>query len=111
VSDEFVRLLRRGLAKTGSQVALGRVLGMSKQRISTALAGQGYPLGVENCLKLARLIEERDWTVLRAAGKTAIADMLEASYSHDPLEGVTPTQRAHLLALARDLRKKVKAKA
>jgi hypothetical protein len=109
VSDEFVRLLRRGLAKTGSQVALGRTLGVSKQRISSALAGVGYPFGVVNCLKLARLIDERDWVVLRAAGKAPIADMLERSYGDrpmrvgDPLEILTPTQRRHVLALVRDL--------
>jgi hypothetical protein len=116
VSDVFVRLLRRGLVKVGTQKALGKALGLSKQRISSALAGRGYPFGVLNCLKLARLIGERDWLVLRAAGKPEIADMLEQAYSHrpirpapppqadpDPLDGLSATQRRHILAIVRDL--------
>lgn len=117
MSDEFVSLLRRGLAQVGSQKELARVLGLSQQRISNALAGKGYPFGVLNCLRLARLIAVRDWTVLRAAGKPEVADLLEQAYGdrrirvsphHDPFAGLTAAQRARLTAIARDLRTRTK---
>ena len=123
MSPEFVTLLRKGLAQMGNdQTALRRVLGLSKNRISNALAGRGYPFGLLNCLKLARLIGEPDWVVLRAAGpgagKPAIADLLEQSYGRrgdrprplvpDPLSGLSPVQRKHVLQLVRDLKRRTR---
>lgn len=102
----------------GSQRALGKAIGVTEQQISKIVNGGTYPLNVLNCLRLARLIDEPDWVVLREAGKDAraIARLLEQRYSErpgrlivrlpDPLEGLTPRQRRYVLALVRDLRKK-----
>lgn len=111
--SDFVELVRRGVRVAGSQRALGKAIGVSEQNISRAVNRRGYPFNVLNCMRLARLIEEQDWVVLRAAGKPEIAKLLEQRYGdrpmkrsasiQDSLHGLSPAQRRHVLALVRDL--------
>jgi hypothetical protein len=101
----------------GSQRALGKAIGVTEQQISKIVNGGTYPFNVLNCIRLARIIDEPDWVVLRTAGKDAraIAKLLEQRYGErpmrqtvrvpDPLEGLTPTPRRYVLGLVRDLRK------
>lgn len=97
----------------GSQRALGKAIGVTEQSISRVIHGRTYPFNELNCVKLARLIDEPDWVVLRAGRKKELAALLEERYGDRPvrpsvrvpdsLEGLTPRQRRYVLAVVRDL--------
>jgi hypothetical protein len=81
VSPAFVELVRRALAACDSnQRELGRALDLSPQVVSKAVNGKGYPFGPVNCFKLAAIVGVPGVDVLRAAGKTDLAEAIEAEY-------------------------------
>lgn len=74
----FSLYLRDVAAGFASQKALADAIGITPQRLSRALAGDGnYSLNTDNCLRLARAANRPAAEVLRAAGKGDIADLLE----------------------------------
>lgn len=78
----FKELLREGAKKFASQQAFAEALGVSTARLNRALNKGDYPFNVLNCLRLARVTDERPSDVLRAAGKGEIADLIERSYGN-----------------------------
>jgi hypothetical protein len=78
-TDAFRIYLDRAAKHLGSQVALARALGIDPTRISRLMRGNGdyAHLNFENCLRLAALLDELPAEVLRAAGHTDQAVLLE----------------------------------
>ena len=62
-----------------SKQAFAEAIGITPSRFSRVLAGT-YTLNVLNCLRLAHAAGRSPSVVLRAAGKSAIADLIEALY-------------------------------
>lgn len=64
----------------GVQRRLAEALGIDPTRYNKLRGGDAYSLNPENCLKLAALLKRSPTEVLRAANKTALADLLDAYY-------------------------------
>lgn len=89
--SEFPELLERAAAKFPSKQAFAKALGITPSRFSRLLQGQ-FSLEVVNCLRLAKIAGERPSTVLRAAGKNDVADLIEELYGAEG-NPLTPAQR------------------
>ncbi len=89
-SDSFRLYLDRAARHLGSQVALAKALGIDPTRISRLMRGGGdyAHLNFENCLRLAAILDEWPVEVLRAAGHTEQAALL------DQLCGPTDRERS-----------------
>ena len=76
---DFQSYLDQAAKHLGSQAALARALGVDPTRISRLLKGAGdyAHLNFENCLRLAAILDEWPAEVLRAAGHTEQAALLE----------------------------------
>src|SRR5262245_559369 len=76
---DFRAYLDRAAARLGSKVALARALGIDPTRISRLMRGTGdyARLNFENCLRLAAILDEWPTEVLKAAGHTDQAALLE----------------------------------
>jgi transcriptional regulator with XRE-family HTH domain len=89
--DAFLALLYEAEALFGGvQRRVADALGIDNTRYNKMRSGTAYTLNVENCLRLARLLGRAPTDVLRAAGKAAIADQLDAYYDaprYTPLPG------------------------
>jgi hypothetical protein len=81
-SNDFRMYLDRAAQHLGSQVALARALGIDPTRISRIMKGAGdyTHLNFENCLRLAAILDEWPSEVLRAAGHTEQAVLVEHLY-------------------------------
>jgi hypothetical protein len=81
-SNDFQQYLDRAARHMGSQVALARALGIDPTRISRIMKGAGdyAHLNFENCLRLAAILDEWPSEVLRAAGHTEQAALVEQLY-------------------------------
>lgn len=77
--DAFRIYLDRAAKHLGSQVALAKALGIDPTRVSRLMRGGGdyAHLNFENCLRLAAILDEWPVEVLRAAGHTEQALLLE----------------------------------
>ncbi len=76
---DFQSYVDRAAKHLGSQVALAKALGIDPTRISRLMKGAGdyARLNFENCLRLAAILDEWPAEVLRAAGHTEQALLLE----------------------------------
>jgi hypothetical protein len=79
---DFTALLNQIAARFPTRQALATALDLNASRLSRALNGtdKHTAFNVENCLRLAQVSGESASTVLRAAHKGAIADLIEALY-------------------------------
>lgn len=77
---DFDELLGRAAKAFPTQEAFAAALGISVGRLNRALNKRDYPLNVLNCLKLASITGEAASDILRAAGKSEIADLIEQLY-------------------------------
>lgn len=75
----FRELLEGFVDVFGSQTALGRAIGVSPSRLSRVIRGE-HSLEVINCLRLAAVTGTSPSVLLRAAGKSDIADLVERLY-------------------------------
>jgi hypothetical protein len=89
--DHLLQALR---TLDGSRTALARSLGLSRQRVGRVLRGVGYPLGPENCVRLALMNDADPADVLEAAGHDRFAELLREAYGDGPTVGLTPRQRS-----------------
>lgn len=93
----FTELLNRIADGFPTRHALAKALDINASRLSRALNGsEGFPFNIENCLRLAKVSGEPASDVLRAAGKSDIAELIEALYG--PEKHVTDTTLRDLLA-------------
>jgi hypothetical protein len=76
----LARLIERYARRYGSLSALGKAIGLSPSRMSRLSRGDQGSLEVLNCLKLADLMAESPDTILRAAGKADVADLIARLY-------------------------------
>lgn len=79
MQSEFAKLLT-GLVETygGSKQDLARAVGISPSTLSRLL--EGRPPSTELCLRLATQTHTNASRILRAAGKGAVADLIEDLY-------------------------------
>lgn len=89
--DHLLQALR---TVDGSRTALARSLGLSRQRVGRVLRGVGYPLGPENCVRLALMNDVDPADVLEAAGHDRFAELLREAYGSGPTVALTPRQRS-----------------
>jgi plasmid maintenance system antidote protein VapI len=94
--DEFGRLLNDAARKAGSKQALAAAIGISPQRLSRVLDGQ-YSLSVVNCLRFARFAGIHPSIVLRASGKSELADLIEETYGSTEASKKIPETERQLL--------------
>lgn len=85
-------LLEDALTQAGSRRALAAAMGITRQRLSRILRGEGGSPSPESCLRLARAQHRKAFTVLRAAGHVELADLLVELHG-EPDERLTPTDR------------------
>ncbi len=71
--------------------AFAEAIGITPSRFSRVLAGT-YTLNVLNCLRVAKAAGRSPSAVLRAAGKSEIADLIESSYGPSATS-VSPKER------------------
>src|SRR5262245_53307627 len=86
--SDFQTYLNRAARHLGSQAALAKALGVDPTRISRLMKGAGdyAHLNFENCLRLAAILDEWPSEVLRAAGHTEQALLVERLYG-PPTQG------------------------
>lgn len=95
--NEFSSYLQQIAESFPSRKALAEALGISQPRLSHALGGAGgYTLNVENCLRLAKVANRPAGEVLRAAGKSEIADLLDFLYPRAGRPTMSGADRKHL---------------
>lgn len=105
---ELQKLLLTVAKQLGSKQAAARAAGVTPQRFSRLLRGE-FSLEVVNCLRLAKAANESPATVLRAAGKADVADLIEEAYGRvkptllpgqrellEKWESLPPSSREHL---------------
>lgn len=80
--EDFTKLLNRIADGFPTRQALAKALDINASRLSRALNGtdKHTSFNVENCLRLATVSGESASTVLRAANKGEIADLIEGLY-------------------------------
>ncbi len=84
-------LIQRALAITQTQHELAVRLEMTKARMTQIV--RGARLNVENCLRLARLLNEDPVVVFRAYGYAQLADILQTLYT---ARGDVPPRHARI---------------
>jgi hypothetical protein len=95
VPSEFQSLLIHAATQFPSQHAMADAIGISPARLNRAIHQGDYAFNVANCLRLALVTSITPSTILRAAGKGEIADLIERLYgSVDP--ALTRPERDHL---------------
>jgi transcriptional regulator with XRE-family HTH domain len=101
----FTTLLEQGARKLGSQAALAEALGIDAARISRLKRGTSEygRLNVENCLRLAAVLDEWPATVLRAAGHVELAALFERLSGPEGNGRALKTSEWELLRIWRDL--------
>lgn len=76
----FASLLRSCSRRYPTIRAFARALDVDPSHVSRAMARGAQPFDVRGCLRLAKLTGENPTTVLRAAGKGDIAELIETLY-------------------------------
>lgn len=79
-ASDLQTLLRRLVDRYGTQAALAKAIGITDSRLAKVLKGESGALSVLNCLKLAKVAEMSPSQILRAAGKSDIAVLIEDMY-------------------------------
>jgi hypothetical protein len=102
---DFQSFLDRAAKHLGSQAALAKALGIDPTRISRLIRGAGdyAHLNFENCLRLAAILDEWPAEVLRAAGHTEQAALLEQLCGPPDSERSIKSSEWQLLHMWRDL--------
>jgi len=77
--SEFGEFLEAAAKRFPNKYTFAKKLGITPGRLSRVLGGE-HSLDVENCLKLAKLTGESASRVLRLAGKSEIAELIEDLY-------------------------------
>lgn len=109
MNRELPKLLRAIRDRFASNRAMAAAMGgITESRLSRAMRGENT-LNVLNCLRLARAAGEPAPTLLRAAGKSEIADLLEELYGQatpavppdvaialSRYQSLTPSKRRHI---------------
>jgi hypothetical protein len=75
--EPFAHLLQRLATKFASQSAFAAAIGVDRSRLSRAINGDPVMFDVLRCFHLARATGEDIYVVLRAAGKSELADIME----------------------------------
>jgi plasmid maintenance system antidote protein VapI len=88
---EFRDLLEAAAKRYPTKRAFARAIGITAGRLSRVLGGE-HSFDVGNCLTLAKLTGESPSRVLRVAGKSDIADAIEALYGPGAVT-VSPKER------------------
>jgi transcriptional regulator with XRE-family HTH domain len=103
--SSFKALLEQGARKLGSQAALADALGIDAARISRLKRGASEygRLNVENCLRLAAILDEWPASVLKAAGHVELAALFEKLSGPEGNGGALKTSEWELLKIWRDL--------
>jgi len=78
--NDLHALLKRLVDRYGTQTALARAIGITDSRLAKVLKGQSGALSVLNCLRLAKVARMSPSQILRAAGKSDIAALIEDMY-------------------------------
>jgi plasmid maintenance system antidote protein VapI len=92
-NETFKALLNRIADGYPSRAALAKALHVTPSRLSRALNTGDFPLNVANCLRLAKVSGESATQILRAAGKSDIAELIESLYGADRTRLLTATER------------------
>ena len=98
----FSELLRETARRFPSQQAFAEAIGLSTARLNRAMNKADYPLNVVNCLRLARIVDESASDVLRAAGKSDVADLIESLYGRPQEVSAAKREVIDLLADVND---------
>lgn len=77
----FLALLAQGERKFEWDYEFAKALRIDPTRYSKLKKGEAGVLGVERCLRLAAILHRPAGEVLRTAGHTRIADLLDHAYS------------------------------
>lgn len=78
-----------------SQEKFAALFPLSRTRWSDVVHGRGDSFSVENCFRLAEILDETPSVILRKAGKSTLADLIEHHYGRP----ITPLQARVLDAL------------
>jgi len=83
--EDFTELLNRIAKGFPTRHALATALQINASRLSRALNGtdKHASFNIENCLRLAQVSGESPATVLRAANKGKVADLIEGLYGSE----------------------------
>ena len=87
-------MLDEAVGQLGTQRAVADALGITTSRLGRIRKGE-HSLDVLNCLKLARAMRRSPSSVLAAAGKKDVAEMIELLYGRD--QGGLPADERELL--------------
>ena len=87
----FRELLEVASRRFPSKQAFAKAIGVTPSRFSRVLGGS-YTLNVLNCLRLAKITGESASRVLRLAGKTEIAELIEEQYGRTA-PALSPSER------------------
>jgi len=79
-ANDLQTLLKRLVDRYGTQSALARAIGITDSRLAKVLKGESGALSVLNCLRLAKVAHMSPSQILRAAGKSDIAALIEDMY-------------------------------
>jgi hypothetical protein len=103
--NEFQGLLERAARQLGSQAALARALGIDPTRVSRLIRGGGEyaRLNFENCLRLAAILDEWPAEVLRSAGHSEQAALLQRLCGSPGDERSVKSSEWQLLQMWREL--------
>lgn len=78
--NDLQTLLTRLVDRYGTQTALAKAIGITDSRLAKVLKGESGALSVLNCLRLAKVAKMSPSQILRAAGKSDIAALIEDMY-------------------------------
>lgn len=111
-ANDLQALLKSLVDRYGTQTALAKAIGITDSRLAKVLKGESGALSVRNCLRLAKVAHLSPSQILRAAGKSDIADLIEQLYGKSAQPALAadlaapelaPKVREHLRAALREL--------
>ena len=82
-------LLKRLVDRYGTQTALAKAIEITDSRLAKVLKGDSGALSVLNCLRVAKVANISPSQVLRAAGKSEIAVLIEEMYGESAQPALT----------------------
>jgi transcriptional regulator with XRE-family HTH domain len=89
--SEFRDFLEAAAKKLGSKRKLAQAINLSPGRLSRVLGGE-HSFTIARCFALAKVTGDSPAHVLRVAGKSKLADLIEEAYGPNP-SGVNPAER------------------
>lgn len=79
-ANDLQTLLQQLVDRYGTQTALAKAIRITDSRLAKVLKGESGALSVLNCLRLAKVAGISPSQILRAAGKSEIAALIEDMY-------------------------------